>query len=287
LSSATIDTYQGKESGVKLATIRLGDDTAAVRIDAGQAVEIGARDVGTLLQEHDWRARAERADGSRHPIDAVDYAPLVPRPDKIICVGLNYRSHILEMGRELPEYPTLFAKFTSALIGAQDDIALPAVSQQVDWEAELAVIIGARTRNVSVDDASDAIAGYAVLNDISARDWQMRTLQWLQGKTFEASTPLGPHLVTRDEAGDEHELSCEVDGELMQKASTGDLVFGPAELVAYISQILTLEPGDVIASGTPGGVGAAQQPPRYLADGSVVVTRIGGVGTCRNVCRRD
>jgi len=272
---------------MKLATVRTQAGTAAVRVDGNDAVEIGLPDVGTLLHEPDWRALAERADGARHRFDSLDYAPLVPRPNKIVCVGLNYRSHILEMGRELPSYPTLFAKFALTLIGAHDQITLPVVSQEMDWEAELAVVVGAPARNLSTADAAEAIAGYAVLNDITARDWQNRTLQWLQGKTFEATTPLGPHLVTRDEAGDEHELSCEVDGELMQKASTGDLVFSPAELIAYVSQIVTLEPGDVIATGTPGGVGAAQQPPRFLAAGSEVVTRISGVGSCRNVCRCD
>jgi acylpyruvate hydrolase len=125
----------------------------------------------------------------------LDYAPLVARPDKILCVGLNYRNHILEMGRELPDYPTLFAKYTSSLIGANDDIVLPAVSEMVDWEAELAVVIGSRARHVTESDAAGVIAGYSVLNDVSARDYQYRTMQWLQGKTFEHSTPVGPWLV--------------------------------------------------------------------------------------------
>jgi acylpyruvate hydrolase len=271
---------------VKLATIRVEATTRAVRVDGEVAVEVGEPDIGTLLRHPDWRRRAEQADGPRHPVGSLDYAPLVPNPAKILCVGLNYRSHILEMGREVPAYPTLFAKFAPALIGAYDDILLPAESEQMDWEAELAVVIGSPVRRVSGQAADDAIAGYAVLNDITARDWQARTLQWLQGKTFEGTTPIGPALVTRDEAGDEHELSCEIDGELMQKAVTSDLAFGPGELVAYISQILTLEPGDIIATGTPGGVGMAHKPPRFLAEGSEVITRISGVGTCRNVCRR-
>jgi acylpyruvate hydrolase len=192
------------------------------------------------------------------------------------------------MGRELPEHPTLFAKFRCTLIGANDEIVLPAVSEKVDWEAELAVIIGRRARHVSEADATGAIAGYAVLNDISARDYQDRTLQWLQGKTFEGTTPLGPWLVTSDEAGGpSREITCEVEGETMQKSDTADLVFSPAALVSYISSIVTLEPGDVIATGTPGGVGHARKPPRYLADGETVVTRIAGLGECRNVCRKE
>ena len=163
---------------------------------------------------------------------------------------------------------------------------LPRVSSQVDWEVELAVVIGSPARHVSIDEAPRAIAGYSVLNDVSMRDWQNRTLQWLQGKTFESSTPLGPELVTLDELANAEslELTCEVDGEQMQQAMTSDLVFGPAALVSYMSDIFTLMPGDVIATGTPGGVGHARHPPRYLQDGSVVVTRIDGVGECRNRC---
>jgi len=274
---------------MRLATIRTGQGTAAVRVDGTEAVEIDAPDVGALLADAGWASRAGTADGRRHPADALDYAPLVPHPPKIICVGLNYRNHILEMGRELPEHPTLFAKYASSLIGARDDIVLPMVSTQVDWEAELAVIIGAPARHVSAADAPSAIAGYSVLNDVSVRDYQNRTLQWLQGKTFESSTPLGPELVTLDEVEgvDGFELGCAVDGELMQKAMTSDLVFPPAALVSYISDIFTLEPGDVIATGTPGGVGHARTPPRYLADGDVVVTRIERIGECRNACRAE
>jgi acylpyruvate hydrolase len=273
---------------VKLATIRHGGTTAAVRIDDGRAVEIsGVATLGELLARPDWRNVAESASGADHDLANLDYDVLVPRPDKIVCVGLNYRSHILEMGREPPEYPTLFAKYRSALIGAHDDIAMPAPSTQVDWEAELAVVIGAPARNVSVAEAPGAIAGYSVLNDVTARDFQSRTLQWLQGKTFEGSTPVGPWLVTSDEAdGHSGEISCEVNGETMQKSDVSDLVFGPAELVSYISSILTLLPGDLIASGTPGGVGSGMKPPRYLNDGDVVTTRIQGIGECRNVCRR-
>jgi acylpyruvate hydrolase len=274
---------------VKLATIRTSSGTRAVRLDDDVAVEIDAPDVGTLLADAGWRARAERAAGPQHDIATLDYAPLVPRPEKTICVGLNYRKHILEMGRELPEYPTLFAKYPSALIGARDDIVLPRVSSQVDWEVELGVVIGGPARHVSLEDAPRMIAGYTIVNDVSVRDFQNRTLQWLQGKTFESTTPVGPVLVTPDEVDDARalEVTCEVDGEQMQKASTADLVFGPAALIAYMSDIFTLVPGDVIATGTPGGVGHARTPPRYLADGSAVVTRIEGIGECRNTCRAE
>jgi acylpyruvate hydrolase len=273
---------------MRLATIRTGGGTQAARIDDDSAVETGHAELAELLAEPDWRAVAAAAAGPRHELAGLDYAPVVVRPEKVVCVGLNYRNHILEMGRGLPEYPTLFAKYSRALIGAFDDITLPAVSAEMDWEAELGVVVGAPLRNATVEQARAAIAGYTVVNDITARDWQYRTPQWLQGKTFEATTPVGPWLVTA-EAGDEasFSLSCEVDGDQVQQADTGDLVFAPAELLAYISTIITLVPGDLVATGTPGGVGHARKPARYLADGSLVITRIEGVGECVNRCVLD
>ena len=269
---------------MRLATIRVPDGTRAVRVDADRAVEIGPTDVGTLLADPEWRRTAEAARGPAHALDGLDHAPVVPRPGKIVCVGLNYAHHIREMGRELPAHPTLFAKYPEALVGAYDDVVLPAASEAVDWEAELAVVIGTSVRHADQATAEAAIAGYAVLNDVTARDWQNRTLQWLQGKTFEATTPFGPELVTSDEAGTGLALRCDVDGEQVQRADTSDLVFDPATLVSYISTILRLQPGDVIATGTPGGVGHARKPPRYLRPGSVMTTAIAGLGECRNTC---
>lgn len=207
-----------------------------------------------------------------------------------MCVGLNYRTHILEMGRELPSHPTLFNKYARALVGAYDDVTLPASSTQMDWEAELGVVIGAEVRHADTEQARAAIAGYTVLNDVTARDWQYRTTQWDQGKTFEATTPIGPWLVTADDPAVSAQglsLTCEVDGDTVQKADTGDLVFDPATLVSYLSEIVTLVPGDVIATGTPGGVGHARKPARHLQDGSLLVTRIEGIGETRNTCRRE
>lgn len=275
---------------MRLATIRTIDGTRAARLEDDAAVETGHADLVELLGEPDWPELAATATGNRHELDGLSYAPLVGRPEKIICVGLNYRNHILEMGRELPEHPTLFAKYSRSLIGAHDDIVLPAVSEAIDWEAELGVLIGSPVRHATESEAAAAIAGYTVVNDITARDYQNRTLQWLQGKTFESSTPVGPWLVTAgpDSAGAvSHRMTCEVDGELTQEADTGDLVFSPAALVGYISSIITLMPGDLIATGTPGGVGHARKPPRYLVDGSEVITRIEGIGECRNTCRDE
>lgn len=271
---------------MKLATIRTADGHAAVRVEGTEVVELGATDVGELLARDDWRERARTADGPRHAESTVDYAPVVRRPAKIICVGLNYRTHIREMGRELPRHPTLFAKFANALLGARDDIVLPTVSDEVDWEAELGVVIGSPVRRATPAEAAASIAGYTVVNDISMRDWQWRTAEWLQGKAFEASTPAGPWLVTGDEVDHaaDLELRCEVDGDVMQRTRTSDLLFTPADIVAYISQFTTLEPGDLIATGTPGGVGAARDPKVFLQPGQKVRVAIEGLGDCVNSC---
>jgi acylpyruvate hydrolase len=273
---------------MRLATIRTAAGHRAVRVDGNAAVETGDADVRALLEHPDWRDRAERAAGPSHTPDTLDYAPLVPAPEKIICVGLNYRDHVAEMGNELPQYPTIFAKYPPALIGAHDDILLPTVSDKVDWEAELTVVIGAPVRHADEAAARAAIGGYTVMNDVSMRDYQNRTKQFLQGKTFEHSTPLGPWLVTSDEVPEGGlAIGTTVDGETMQSSSTAELVFGAVDLVVYLSTILTLNPGDVIATGTPGGVGHARKPPRYLTDGAVVVTSVAGVGECRNTCRAE
>ncbi|MEU6698774.1 fumarylacetoacetate hydrolase family protein [Pseudonocardia sp. NPDC046786] len=276
---------------MRLATIRTATGHRAVRLDGDTAVETGEADVRALLERPDWFEHATGADGPVHDAANLDHAPLVPSPEKIICVGLNYRDHVLEMGNELPEYPTIFGKFAPALIGARDEIELPAESDRVDYEAELTVVIGRSVRHADAEAARAAIAGYTVLNDVSMRDYQRRTKQFLQGKTWEHSTPLGPELVTPDELpadpadGGALRIRSELAGETMQDSTTDQLVFGVVDLVVYLSTILTLNPGDVIATGTPGGVGDARTPPRYLTDGCEIVTAVDGVGECRNVCR--
>ncbi|WAL68454.1 fumarylacetoacetate hydrolase family protein [Amycolatopsis cynarae] len=267
---------------MKLATIRLNGRTAAVRVEGDSAIETGFADVGELLRAGGLEAAAS-AEGPRHSFPDADLAPVVPSPGKIVCVGLNYRNHILEMGRELPEYPTLFTKFPEALIGPRDDILLPPESDQVDWEGELAVVVGKTVRRVSIEDAPAAIAGYSVLNDVTMRDHQYRTTQWFQGKSWENSTPFGPVLVTPDEVPGDAQLVTRLDGEEVQHTPIGDLVFGPAELISYLSTIFTLRPGDVIATGTPGGVGHARKPARYLRAGRKLTTTIDGIGELSNV----
>ena len=279
---------------MRLVTIRRPEGGFAVgRIDGDGAVDDAvveirladapqATDVGALLRVPGWRDLAAGATGPRHRLGDLDLAPLVPAPDKIICVGLNYRAHILEMGRDLPEYPTLFAKFPATLTGPYDDIPAPPEDDALDWEAELTVVVGATCRRISESEAADAIAGYTVANDVSMRTWQFRTKEWLQGKMWEASTPVGPALVTSDEWKPGPTVSTLVNDEQMQSAPTGDLLFGPEALVSYISTMITLQPGDLILTGTPGGVGRARTPARYLGDGDIVTTGIEGLGTLRN-----
>ncbi len=273
---------------MRLATIRTAAGTRAVRVGETTAVETGDGDLRALLERPEWAAHAAAAAGPTHQVDGLDHAPLVPSPEKIVGVGLNSRDLVLEMGNDLPEYPTLFAKYAPALVGAHDDIVLPRVSDKVDWEAELALVIGTPVRHATREQAAAAIAGYTVLNDVSVRDYQNRTKQFLQGKTFEHSTPVGPWLVTPDELPDGGwEISTTLDGETMQRSSTSELVFGAVDLVVYLSEILTLNPGDVIATGTPGGVGHARKPPRYLTDSAELVTSIAGIGELRNTCRLE
>jgi acylpyruvate hydrolase len=269
---------------MRLATIRTQDGTTAAQLDGDVLVPLEAADVGEVLAAGGLGRPREGA--APVPAAEADFAPVVPRPGKIICVGLNYRAHILETGRELPRYPTLFAKFADTLTGARDDLVLPSVSEKVDWEVELGVIIGRPVYRATAAEAEAAIAGYTVVNDVSMRDWQQRTLQWLQGKMFERTTPAGPYLVTVDEIGSapDLEVRCEVDGVVMQQSRTSDLLFGVAEIVAYASQAVTLRPGDLIATGTPGGVGNARTPPVYLQPGNVLRTWIEGLGECVNLC---
>jgi acylpyruvate hydrolase len=269
---------------MRLATIRTEYGTTAAWLDGDVLVPLDAADVGEVLAAGGLGRPREGA--APVPAAEADFAPVVPRPGKIICVGLNYRAHILETGRDLPQYPTLFAKFADTLTGARDDLVLPSVSEKVDWEVELGVIIGRPVYRATAAEAEAAIAGYTVVNDVSMRDWQHRTLQWLQGKMFERTTPAGPYLVTADEIGSapDLEVRCEVDGVVMQQSRTSDLLFGVAEIVAYASQAVTLRPGDLIATGTPGGVGNARKPPVYLQPGNVLRTWIEGLGECVNQC---
>ncbi len=212
----------------------------------------------------------------------------VTNPGKMICVGHNYREHILEMKRELPPFPVVFAKFANTIVGPQDDIPFYPVSEQLDYEAEFAFVIGKRARNVSQEDALDYVAGYTIVNDVTYRDIQRRTLQWLQGKTVEGSAPMGPWLITKDELTNPSglEVVLTVNGEERQHTNTANLVFSVQYLVEFLSNLMTLEPGDVILTGTPGGVGFAMKPQTFLKDGDVVKISIDKIGTLESKVKK-
>lgn len=270
---------------MKLATLRVDGGTRAVRLDGDVLVDLGYDDLGALLAQDDWATIAAEATGRTWPAEGADLAPVVPAPSKVICVGHNYTNHIKEMGRELPSYPTLFPKFADSLIGPNDPIVKPAETEALDWEVELVVVVGKQVRRASEDEAAAAIAGFTVMNDVSVRDWQFRTIEWTQGKIWDSSTPVGPYLVTPDEVGGVRpalQVETIVDDQVMQSDDTGTLLFDPVHLVQYISTVIRLNPGDLIATGTPAGVGHARDPKVYLTGGETVVTRISGLGECTN-----
>jgi 2-keto-4-pentenoate hydratase/2-oxohepta-3-ene-1,7-dioic acid hydratase in catechol pathway len=211
----------------------------------------------------------------------------VPRPGKIVGIGLNYRDHAEEAGLELPEVPILFPKFANSVIGPGAPIVIPPETTRADYEAELGVVIGRRAHRVSESDALSYVAGYTCVNDVSARELQNRTSQWMLGKAIDTFLPCGPWLVTRDEIADPQALAirCEVNGRELQSSSTAQMIFGVAELIAFITRTMTLEPGDVIATGTPPGVGFARKPPIYLQDGDEVSVEIEGIGRLTNPVR--
>jgi acylpyruvate hydrolase len=228
------------------------------------------------LQKADPGATLELAD--------VNLAAPVPRPGKIICIGLNYRDHAAESNLPIPDYPTVFSKYANAALGPGASIIIPQVTDQVDYEGELAFVIGKQGRYIPESGAMDYVAGYLAFNDVSARDYQMRTSQWTMGKTFDTFAPMGPALVTADEIPDPHDLDIRVTigKEVLQSSNTRHLIFSIPRLVNYLSQAMTLDPGDVIATGTPSGVGFARQPPRFLRPGDVVRVEIEGIGSLEN-----
>src|ERR1700759_2691777 len=223
-------------------------------------------------------------EAARVPLGVVRLATPVPAPSKIICIGLNYRDHAAETGRELPTKPTVFAKFPTALTGPYDPIVLPALSNSVDYEGELGVVIGRQARFVSGDEALSYVGGYLGFHDVSARDVQGWTSQWTLGKSFDTFAPVGPFLVTAADVTDPQALEIEtrVNGVTVQHSNTSNMVFSVAALISLLSEVMTLEPGDIIATGTPGGIGGAQNPPRFLKDGDVVEVEIERLGCLRN-----
>ncbi|WP_341873747.1 fumarylacetoacetate hydrolase family protein [Leucobacter viscericola] len=272
-----------------LGTLSLPDNqTRAALREGDNWILLEAADVGALVANPDWRNGLDsaRATGQRIAEDEAALLTPIQRPAKIVCCGLNYHDHIIEAKREIPTFPTLFAKFADTLTDPDADITITG-SHKVDWEAELAVVVGSSVQRATPVEAANAILGYAASNDVSARDWQSRTLQWFQGKAWDNTTPLGPVIVTADEISpkDGLEIRADIDGEVVQRSNTRELVFDSADLISYVSQFTTLRPGDIVLTGTPGGVGLGMSPQRWLRDGEVLTTHIEGIGTLRNRMR--
>jgi acylpyruvate hydrolase len=237
----------------------------------------------------DWLAFGTQgvATGAPRPLAEVRLLAPVPRPGKIVCVGLNYRDHAKETGQPIPSEPVLFSKYANSVVGPGADVVVPPGAEKIDYEAELAVVIGRRASAVPTGEALDHVAGYTCANDVSSRSLQFRSGQWLLGKAIDTFLPLGPFLVTADEVPDPQALGirCLVNGELRQSSDTGQMVFGVAELVSFTSRTITLEPGDVLVTGTPSGVGMAADPPRYLGPGDRMRVEIDGLGELDNTVR--
>jgi len=234
---------------------------------------------------------AARPDAARHSAASVKLLAPIPDPPKVICIGLNYRDHAAESGAPIPKEPVLFSKFATAILGPGEPIRLPSVSREVDYEAELVLVVGKKGRHLSAASALDHLAGCTIGHDVSARDWQLKKdgRQWMAGKTFDTFAPIGPILMTMDELGDPHNLSIRLrlNGQVMQDSNTRMMIFRAADLLAYISQIVTLQPGDLIFTGTPSGVGFTRKPPIFLKDGDVVEVEIEKLGVLRNPVKQE
>jgi 2,4-diketo-3-deoxy-L-fuconate hydrolase len=248
----------------------------------GKLEDDGVVPLGSSLIEYLRTGRVE--EGEPVPLEAVRLVAPVPRPQKVVCIGLNYEDHAAEQGVDIPDEPVLFAKFANSVIGPADEIRVPAATQKVDYEAELGVVIGKECSMVAESEAPSYIAGYMCMNDVSARDLQFSSTQWTRGKAIDTFLPTGPHLTTADEIGDPQSLRirCLIGDEVMQDSNTSKMAFSVAQLISFISQTLTLAPGDLIATGTPAGVGFAKEPPRYLREGEEVSVEIEGLGTLTN-----
>ena len=248
------------------------------RLENDKVIPLG-QDIMEFLQ-----TGVVNGDGEGLPLSGLRLLAPVRKPGKIICVGLNYRDHAAETGLAVPADPPLFCKFANSVADPGVTVKVPRVVTNLDYEAELGVVIGRTARDVSVADALGYVAGYVCANDVSARELQFRTSQWTAGKAIDAFLPMGPMLITPDELGDPQQLPirCWVNGELRQDGSTADMIFGVAELIAYVTRTMTLEPGDVLVTGTPGGVGMSSSPPRYLSEGDEVSVEIGALGRLSN-----
>jgi 2-keto-4-pentenoate hydratase/2-oxohepta-3-ene-1,7-dioic acid hydratase in catechol pathway len=258
---------------------RAGDAPQAGLVSENQVTPLGTDMISICAA-----MKVPEPSGSPLAFDSLTLLAPIPRPPKFICVGLNYRDHAAEARLEIPTVPTIFSKFSNVVIGPGAAVILPKASAKPDYEAELAFVIGRGGRHIPAARAYDHVLGYTIVNDISARDFQAATSQWLMGKTFDTFGPMGPWIVTKDEIPDPHALaiSTEIGGEILQNSNTREMVFYIPALIEFISTVVTLEPGDVVATGTPAGVGFARRPRRWLQPGEETIVRIQGIGELRN-----
>ena len=276
---------------MRLVSFTAGTESRAGIVAGDRIIDLttaGYADVLSFLEAGD-RAVAAAADLAAHPVETLRKADVtllapIPSPPKFICIGLNYRDHALEAGMEIPTTPTVFSKYGNAVTGPGQPIELPSVSRQVDYEAELAFVIGKRGRNIPAARWREHVFGYTIVHDVSARDYQLATSQWTIGKTFDTFAPMGPALVSQDEIPDPHNLRIrlELNGRVLQDSNTSQFVFDIPALVEYLSQVMTLVPGDVVSTGTPPGVGMARKPPVFMKPGDDVAITIEGIGELRN-----
>lgn len=287
-------TDQGWVPGVVRGTTVYGLNELLGAADHSQTPSYGSvkeflAGIGDSLADVSARVAAldEQSVGSVGELSGLEIGPPVTDPAKVLCVGLNYADHVGETGRKFPDHPDIFAKFDTSLVGPSDAIECTAVTANLDFEGEVAVVIGRRCRNVAEGDALSYVAGLSVLNDITARDLQWRGTQWLPGKAVDGSTPWGPALVTLDEVGDVQQLDIQtrVNGTIVQSSNTRNMIFPIAKVISYVSQFLELAPGDVIATGTPEGIGAKRNPPQWLAAGDLVEVEVQKIGTISNTVK--
>jgi ureidoglycolate lyase len=277
---------------MKLVTFSNGGRPEIGRVEGDSVVSLAPRFgsmIDLIVRWKEVETEVRRATGLLTPLADIKLLPPIPRPGKILAIGLNYADHIKETGVETPKSQVWFCKQPTAANGPHDPIMLPKVSTKVDYEAELVVVIGKGGRHIARQDAPAAVFGYCAGNDVSARDWQMATSQWVLGKSFDTHAPFGPWITTAGEVGDPHTLGVRsfVNGEKRQDSNTQNFVFDVWDQIAHVSQVMTLEPGDLIFTGTPGGVGMGRKPPSYLKDGDVVRIEVDRLGALEATCRGE
>jgi 2-keto-4-pentenoate hydratase/2-oxohepta-3-ene-1,7-dioic acid hydratase in catechol pathway len=279
---ATISTPAGPRAALRVNNdyVDLHDTDPGLPMSVRQLLERGPIDLKRAAEV------AKHPHAVRYSVGSVKVLPPIPDPQKIVCLGLNYSDHAAETNAKIPQDPILFSKYATALIGPETPIVLPPISSEVDFEAELVIVLGKRGRNLTPEVAWQHVAGYTIGHDVSARDWQLKKdgKQWMVGKTFDTFAPCGPELVTADEVPDPHALPIRLllNGQVMQNSNTSQMIFKVGQIVSHLSKIFTIEPGDLVYTGTPPGVGVARKPPVFLKGGDVVEIVIEGVGTLRN-----